>query len=216
MLDFCFFDLDFQCPPSLSLLSESGFVLREDVPSCLLNTPPSLLSLPNGLCLSDSDLSRLSLEKTLEKWIKNGAKASIYGFVAIKSAQCSISKKSREKSPSMPLERAQENEFNGAFGSYWASQKNGLKTEQKQVSTGLSRSRVLNVQYQRKVVKSPRACHWRERKKMSSTVPSDLIGPASNPLNGPDQPKLVKAQKNENNKIDDDDVTLHHGHMPIN
>nr|GEY35933.1 reverse transcriptase domain-containing protein [Tanacetum cinerariifolium] len=55
------------------------------------------------------------------KWIENGAKAGIYGFVAIKSAYYSKSRQSREKFPSMPLDRAQENEFNGAFGSYWAS-----------------------------------------------------------------------------------------------
>ncbi|GKG37093.1 hypothetical protein Tco_0447266, partial [Tanacetum coccineum] len=33
MLDLCFFDLDFQCRPLLSSLSESGSVLREDIPS---------------------------------------------------------------------------------------------------------------------------------------------------------------------------------------
>nr|GFC69369.1 hypothetical protein [Tanacetum cinerariifolium] len=31
MLDHCFFGHDFQCPPALPLLSESTFVLREDV-----------------------------------------------------------------------------------------------------------------------------------------------------------------------------------------
>nr|GEZ31721.1 hypothetical protein [Tanacetum cinerariifolium] len=47
-----------------------------------------------------------------EKWSKNGEKVGIYGFVAIKSAQCSKSKQSREMSPSMPLERARNYEFN--------------------------------------------------------------------------------------------------------
>nr|GEX18955.1 hypothetical protein [Tanacetum cinerariifolium] len=55
------------------------------------------------------------------KWIKNGAKAGIYGFGAIKSAYYSTSRQSREKSPSMPLKRAQKNEFNGALRFYWAS-----------------------------------------------------------------------------------------------
>nr|GEZ62176.1 hypothetical protein [Tanacetum cinerariifolium] len=55
------------------------------------------------------------------KWIKNEAKAGIFGFVAIKSAQCSKSRQSREKSLSMPWKRAQKNESNGAFGFYWAS-----------------------------------------------------------------------------------------------
>nr|GEV24789.1 transposase, mutator type [Tanacetum cinerariifolium] len=48
------------------------------------------------------------------KWIKTGAKAGIYGFVAIKSTYYSKSRQSREKSPSMPWKRAQENEFKGA------------------------------------------------------------------------------------------------------
>nr|GEV32779.1 zinc finger, CCHC-type [Tanacetum cinerariifolium] len=55
------------------------------------------------------------------KWIETGAKAGIYEFVAIKSAQCSKSRQSREKSLSMPWKRAQENESNGAFGFYWTS-----------------------------------------------------------------------------------------------
>nr|GEY46814.1 hypothetical protein [Tanacetum cinerariifolium] len=46
------------------------------------------------------------------KWIKNEAKASIYGFVKIKSVYYSKSRQSREKSPSMPLERAQKTESN--------------------------------------------------------------------------------------------------------
>nr|GEW23496.1 hypothetical protein [Tanacetum cinerariifolium] len=50
------------------------------------------------------------------KWIKSEAKAGIFGFVAIKSAQCSKSRQSREKSPSMQWKRAQENESNGALG----------------------------------------------------------------------------------------------------
>nr|GFC67030.1 hypothetical protein [Tanacetum cinerariifolium] len=55
------------------------------------------------------------------KWIENGAKAGIYGFVAIKSAYYSKSRQSREKSSSMPWKRAQENDSNGALGCYWAS-----------------------------------------------------------------------------------------------
>ncbi|GJS47409.1 hypothetical protein Tco_0597530 [Tanacetum coccineum] len=65
MLDLCFFDFDFQCPPPLSSLSKNISVLREHVLSCLLNTHPSLLPLPSGLCLGDSDLLRLILGKTL-------------------------------------------------------------------------------------------------------------------------------------------------------
>nr|GFA94521.1 hypothetical protein [Tanacetum cinerariifolium] len=55
------------------------------------------------------------------KWIENEAKAGIYGFVAIKSAQCSKSRQSHEKSPSMPWKRVQENESNGDLEFYWAS-----------------------------------------------------------------------------------------------
>nr|GEW40057.1 reverse transcriptase domain-containing protein [Tanacetum cinerariifolium] len=47
------------------------------------------------------------------KWIENGAKAVIYGFVAIKSAFYTKSRQSREKSPSMPWERARDYESNG-------------------------------------------------------------------------------------------------------
>nr|GEY12001.1 DUF4219 domain-containing protein/UBN2 domain-containing protein [Tanacetum cinerariifolium] len=50
------------------------------------------------------------------KWIENRAKTGIYGFVAIKSTQCSKSRQSREKSLSMPWKRAQENKSNGALG----------------------------------------------------------------------------------------------------
>nr|GEY62537.1 hypothetical protein [Tanacetum cinerariifolium] len=45
----------------------------------------------------------------------------IYGFVAIKSANYSKSRQSREKYASMLLERARKNKSNGALGSYWAS-----------------------------------------------------------------------------------------------
>nr|GFD22659.1 hypothetical protein [Tanacetum cinerariifolium] len=65
ILDFCFFDLDFQCPPPLSSLFENAFVHCEDVPSRLLNTPSSLLPFLPGMCLGDYDQSRLILEKTL-------------------------------------------------------------------------------------------------------------------------------------------------------
>ncbi|GJS88355.1 hypothetical protein Tco_0770991 [Tanacetum coccineum] len=68
MLDFCFFDLHFQCPPPLSSLFENGSILRENVPSCLF--------------LGDSDPSRLILEKTLGVgsglldmlWLRDGIK----------------------------------------------------------------------------------------------------------------------------------------------
>ncbi|GJX92218.1 RNA-directed DNA polymerase, eukaryota [Tanacetum coccineum] len=52
------------------------------------------------------------------KRIENGAKTGIIGFVSIKSAQISRSRQSREKSPSMPIERARENESNGALRFY--------------------------------------------------------------------------------------------------
>ncbi|GJY08303.1 hypothetical protein Tco_0375357 [Tanacetum coccineum] len=58
----------------------------------------------------------------------------------------------------------------------------GLKTEQKQEFTNSLRSSVLKYQDQDKVVKSPRACHWKEREKTSPTVPSDFIGPTRNPF----------------------------------
>nr|GEU84276.1 zinc finger, CCHC-type [Tanacetum cinerariifolium] len=59
-----------------------------------------------------------------------------------------------------------------------------IENIEKRVFTGSSRSRVLNIQNQDKVVKSPRACHGKERKKTSLTVPYDLIGPAHNPFYG--------------------------------
>ncbi|GJY79629.1 hypothetical protein Tco_0485430 [Tanacetum coccineum] len=75
LCDFFFFDLDFQCPPSLSSLSERASVYFERefrlhlseradtlfplLPS-LLNTPPSF-----DLCLGDLDHLRLILENTL-------------------------------------------------------------------------------------------------------------------------------------------------------
>ncbi|GJR44873.1 hypothetical protein Tco_1312976 [Tanacetum coccineum] len=61
------------------------------------------------------------------KMIENEAKTGIYGFVAIKSAYYSKSRRSHEKSPSMPLERARKNESSGALGSYWASPYNLLE-----------------------------------------------------------------------------------------
>nr|GEW85279.1 hypothetical protein [Tanacetum cinerariifolium] len=67
ILDFRFFNLDFQYPLSLSSPSENVSVPREGVPSCLLNTPLSFLPFPFGLCLGDSDLSRVILEKTLSR-----------------------------------------------------------------------------------------------------------------------------------------------------
>nr|GEV05866.1 putative reverse transcriptase domain-containing protein [Tanacetum cinerariifolium] len=68
------------------------------------------------------------LFKRLEvKWIKNGAKASIYGFVEIKSAYYSKSRQSRKKSPSMPLDRAQKNDFNAMIDQ--AIQRNPTHTQ---------------------------------------------------------------------------------------
>ncbi|GKC61318.1 putative reverse transcriptase domain-containing protein [Tanacetum coccineum] len=58
----------------------------------------------------------------------------------------------------------------------------GLKTKQKRVFSGSSRSRVLIIQNQDEVVKIPRACHWKEREITSPAVPLDLIGPARNPF----------------------------------
>ncbi|GKE85546.1 putative reverse transcriptase domain-containing protein, partial [Tanacetum coccineum] len=55
------------------------------------------------------------------KMIENGAKTGNYGFFAIKSAYYSKSRQSREKSPSMPLERARKNNSSGALRLYWAS-----------------------------------------------------------------------------------------------
>nr|GEX57835.1 retrovirus-related Pol polyprotein from transposon TNT 1-94 [Tanacetum cinerariifolium] len=53
-----------------------------------------------------------------------------------------------------------------------------LKTKQKRVFSGLSRSRVLIIQNQDEVVKIFRARKRQEREKTSPTMPSDLIGPA--------------------------------------
>nr|GEZ63895.1 hypothetical protein [Tanacetum cinerariifolium] len=72
-------------------------------------------SFKQGRMIADMD------EDVEVKWIENGAKAGIYGFVVIKSAQCSKSRQSHEKSPSMPWKKAQENESNGALEFYWAN-----------------------------------------------------------------------------------------------
>nr|GEU63192.1 hypothetical protein [Tanacetum cinerariifolium] len=53
----------------------------------------------------------------------------------------------------------------------------GLKTEQKRVFSGSFRSRVLNIQDEDEVVKSPRACNWKEHEITVPTVLSSLIGP---------------------------------------
>nr|GEY13346.1 hypothetical protein [Tanacetum cinerariifolium] len=66
--------------------------------------------------LSQTDIPNFKLKR-----IKNEAKAGIYGFVAIKSAQWSKSRRSRLYFLSMPLDRAQNYESNGAFGFYRAS-----------------------------------------------------------------------------------------------
>ncbi|GKB85629.1 F-box family protein, partial [Tanacetum coccineum] len=54
----------------------------------------------------DSKNSPVLVVKYKSKWIENGAKTGNYGFVAIKSAYYSKSRQSREKSLSMPLEKA--------------------------------------------------------------------------------------------------------------
>nr|GEY29646.1 integrase, catalytic region, zinc finger, CCHC-type, peptidase aspartic, catalytic [Tanacetum cinerariifolium] len=60
-------------------------------------------------------------------------------------------------------------------------------------------------------MKSPRACHEKEREKTSPTVPLDFIGPARNPLNGPDQPKQaitpIKPKVNITKSVNLRDVT---------
>ncbi|GKA65323.1 hypothetical protein Tco_0765030 [Tanacetum coccineum] len=76
-LDFFFFDLDFQCPPPLSLLSESASVYLEwerwlwlsESADTLFPLLPNLLNAPPSFsldfCLGDLDRSRLILENTL-------------------------------------------------------------------------------------------------------------------------------------------------------
>nr|GEW69156.1 hypothetical protein [Tanacetum cinerariifolium] len=104
------------------------FVIRIFLPYLILpEISPLFLSAESEDTIFDPAQSRFSFPFALPKdewihgssrahdsvkWIENGAKASIYGFVAIKSAQCSKSRQSREKSPSMPWKRAQENESN--------------------------------------------------------------------------------------------------------
>ncbi|GJR37758.1 hypothetical protein Tco_1213442 [Tanacetum coccineum] len=100
------------------------FVIRIFLPYLTYSMDSSLL-LSSGSedTIFDPDISVFScysLEPVVKR-IENGAKTGIYGFVSIKSAQISRSRQSREKSPSMPLERARENEFNDALGFYWAS-----------------------------------------------------------------------------------------------
>ncbi|GJR80789.1 hypothetical protein Tco_0151574 [Tanacetum coccineum] len=60
-------------------------------------------------------MQKIDEVKVQAKMIENRAKMGIYGFIAIKSAYYSKSRQSREKSPSLPLERALKNEFNGAL-----------------------------------------------------------------------------------------------------
>ncbi|GJS25870.1 hypothetical protein Tco_0486490 [Tanacetum coccineum] len=51
------------------------------------------------------------------KWIENGAKTGIIGLNLVKFNYFSKPRQSREMSPSIPVERAREYEFNGALGS---------------------------------------------------------------------------------------------------
>nr|GEU57081.1 hypothetical protein [Tanacetum cinerariifolium] len=46
----------------------------------------------------------------------------------------------------------------------------GLKTRQKRIFSGSFRSRVLNIQDEDEVVKSPRACYWKEHEISNPTV----------------------------------------------
>ncbi|GKF13206.1 hypothetical protein Tco_0054668, partial [Tanacetum coccineum] len=62
----------------------------------------------------------------------------------------------------------------------------GLKTKQKREFSGLIRSSLLIIRDQEEVIKIPRALQWKERKFMSPTVPSSLIGPARHHLYGSD------------------------------
>nr|GEX24407.1 hypothetical protein [Tanacetum cinerariifolium] len=70
----------------------------------------------------------------------------------------------------------------------------GLKTEQKRVFLGSFRSRVLNIQDEDKVVKSHRACHWKEHEITVPTVLSSLIRPDRDHLLEPEMPLKKKAQ----------------------
>nr|GEX12296.1 retrovirus-related Pol polyprotein from transposon TNT 1-94 [Tanacetum cinerariifolium] len=78
------------------------------------------------------------------KWIENGAKTGIYGFIEIKSAYYSISRQSREKSPSMPWKRAQENESN-------------VKKDTWELSTDWIMFIFLSIRYKEYLEKSPDA-----------------------------------------------------------
>nr|GEY89672.1 reverse transcriptase domain-containing protein [Tanacetum cinerariifolium] len=69
---------------------------------------------------------------------------------------------------------------------------NGLKTEQKRIFSGSFRSRVLNIQDEDEVVKSHRACHWKEHEITVPMVLSSLIGPDRDHLYGSDRPILIK------------------------
>nr|GEU61978.1 chlorophyll a-b binding protein of LHCII type 1-like [Tanacetum cinerariifolium] len=72
------------------------------LPHSLLNTPSSLLSLPTGMCLGNSDLSRLILEKTLVRLglsdmlrerldlrpLRAASDAGMFGFLRLAHSHC--------------------------------------------------------------------------------------------------------------------------------
>ncbi|GKB11437.1 hypothetical protein Tco_0845360, partial [Tanacetum coccineum] len=101
-------------PPAGLYINLPSEVEEDEVPS----TPPPPRSPHIVVLLSQTGLRKARM--TVQR-IENKAKTGIYEFVSIKSAQYSRSRQSREKSPSMPLERARKIESNGALGSYWAS-----------------------------------------------------------------------------------------------
>nr|GEX97318.1 putative reverse transcriptase domain-containing protein [Tanacetum cinerariifolium] len=121
----------------LQELSEKGFIRPS---SSLWGDPVLFVKKKDGsfrMCIDYRELNKLTvknhyplqriddlfdqLQGSSVKWIENGSKTGIYGFVAIKSDYYSKSRQSHEKSPSMPLERAQKSESNGALGFYWPS-----------------------------------------------------------------------------------------------
>nr|GEY70139.1 zinc finger, CCHC-type [Tanacetum cinerariifolium] len=98
----------------------------------------------SAISLHYDSQSTLSRAYNKVKWIENGTKTGIYGFIEIKSAYYSISRQSREKSPSMPWKRTQENESN-------------VKKDTWELSTGWIMLIFLSIRYKEYLEKSPDA-----------------------------------------------------------
>ncbi|GJT23579.1 hypothetical protein Tco_0893516 [Tanacetum coccineum] len=158
----CKVSYDFNLDESTFLvtpLSDSNedefFTPRDDIELLLHHDPSiSIASILEGFIdeppLEENDdlfdlESKKGLERNFCKRVENGAKTGIIGLNLVKFNYFSKPRQSREKSPSMPLERARKNESNDALESYWTSSiRGGIEQSQFKKLTDLLIPIVLN------------------------------------------------------------------------